>query len=340
VIKEVIGRLVAGENLTEAESEAAMNEIMSGEATAAQIAAFMTALRVKGETAAELTGCARAMRRHATAVNTVHQEVLDTCGTGGDRSGTFNISTAAAFVVAGAGVPVAKHGNRSVTSQSGSADVLEELGVNIDLDAPQVSHCLDAIGIGFLFAPKLHPAMRHAVGPRRELGIRSIFNLLGPLTNPAGARYQLLGVYAPELTELVAETLLRLGTRRALVVHGAGMDEITLAGPTKVTEVQEGGIRTYTVNPEEFGLALCPPEALRGGTPAENAALIAAVLRGEASPRRNVVLLNAAGALVAAGAADDLQEGFCQAAWSIDSGAAQAKLEALRTLTQEMKACS
>lgn len=340
MIKEVIGKLVSRQNLTEAESEAAMNETMSGEATPAQIAAFMTALRVKGETAIELTGCARAMRHHATAVATRHERVLDTCGTGGDCSGTFNISTAAAFVVAGAGVPVAKHGNRSVTSQSGSADVLEALGVNIDLNPEQMSHCLDSIGISFLYAPRLHPAMRHAAGPRRELGIRSVFNLLGPLTNPAGARYQLLGVYAPELTELVAETLLNLGTERALVVHSAGMDEMTLAGPTKVTEVQSGNLHTYQVEPEALGLDPCPPSALRGGTAAENAAIVRALLEGEPGPRRNVVLLNAAGALVAAGVAENLEEGFYQAAWSIDCGAALAKLDALKKLTRELAACS
>lgn len=334
MIRETIAKLVAREDLTEMEAEQVMDEIMSGRATAAQIAAFLTALRLKGETAEEITGFARAMRRHATTVRTKHPLVMDTCGTGGDGTGTFNISTAAALVVAGAGVPVAKHGNRSVSSRCGSADVLEALGVNLELSPPALEECLDEVGIAFLFAPVLHGAMKHAAAPRREIGIRTVFNVLGPLTNPAGVQVQVVGVYAPELVPLLARVLVRLGTRRAFVVHGAGgLDEVSLAGPAIVAEVNEGRINEYLLDPADYGFARVPVEALAGGNPQENAAFIREVLRGVPGPRRDAVLINAALGLVAAGRANDLKEGLNLAAASIDSGAAQAKLEELVSFT-------
>lgn len=334
MIREAIAKLVARGDLEENEAEQVMNEIMTGQATAAQIGAFLTALRLKGETAAEITGFARAMRRHAVQVRTRHPLVVDTCGTGGDGRGTFNISTAAALVVAGAGVPVAKHGNRSVSSRCGSADVLEALGVSLELSPPALEECLDRVGIAFLFAPVLHVAMKHAAGPRRELGIRTVFNILGPLTNPAGAQAQVVGVYDPGLVPLVARVLVRLGTRRAFVVHGAGgTDEVSLAGPAAVAEIKGDEISEYLLDPADFGLARAPVEALAGGTPSENAALVREVLRGAPGPRRDAVLINAALGLVAAGRAADLREGLYLAAASIDSGAALAKLEELVSFT-------
>ncbi len=336
-MKEFIAKLVEGRHLTAQEAERAMEIIMSGGATDAQIACFLTALRMKGETVEEIVGCARAMRARATRVPHSQPLVVDTCGTGGDGSGTFNISTAAAFVVAGAGVPVAKHGNRSVSSRSGSADVLEALGVNLELSPEQVGKCLDEVGIGFLFAPKLHLSMKFAAGPRREMGIRTIFNLLGPLTNPAGAQAQVMGVYDGRLTEPVARALASLGTARSLVVHGAGgLDEISLAGPTVVSEAGPAGVHTYTIYPEDLGLDRAGLEAVAGGDPGQNAGIIRAVLGGERGPRRDVVLANAAAALVAAGTARDLRTGVRMAAESIDSGRALAKLEALRRVSQEL----
>lgn len=335
-IKEALGRLTQGESLAEEEMADVMREVMSGQATAAQIGALLAVLRLKGETVDELTGCARAMRELATPVVSRQKELLDTCGTGGDGRGTFNISTAAAFVAAGAGLAVAKHGNRAITSQAGSADVLEALGVSLDLTARELEECLDKVGMAFLFAPALHPAMRYAAGPRRELGVRTIFNLLGPLTNPAGATCQVVGVAAAEWTEMLGQVLLRLGVRRAMVVHSLdGVDEISLTAETKITEVRSGRLLTRYLSPEELGFRRLPPETLRGGTPAENAALIRRILEGEKGPQRDVVVVNAAAALVVGGAADSLAEGVARAEESLDAGRARRKLEELVSFTQD-----
>jgi len=342
MIGETINQLLEGQSLSAEQAEAVMDEIMTGAATPAQIAGFLVALRVKGETVDEITGCARAMRRAAVPVRPVRTDLIDTCGTGGDGAGTFNISTTTAFVVAGAGLGVAKHGNRSVSSQTGSADVLKALGVNFDLTPEQVARAIDEIGIGFLFAPHFHPAMRHAIGPRRELGIRTVFNILGPLTNPAGARAQLLGVYNAALTEVLARVLQQLGSRAAYVVHGFGrLDELTTGGPNQVSYFgvapDNGGILTETLDPRELGLAPAQPEDLRGGDPDENARILRGILAGEdRGPRRDVVLLNAAAALVAGGAAADLKEGIARAAESIDSGAALRTLEGLIAYSQSV----
>jgi anthranilate phosphoribosyltransferase len=329
-IREAIGKLVNREDLSEAETIDVMDQIMTGEATPLQVAAFLTALRMKGETVQEITGAARVMREKVHRVGVKANRVLDTCGTGGDQKGTFNISTTSAFVVAGAGVTVAKHGNRSVSSQSGSADVLAALGVKIDASKEKVEECLEKIGIGFLFAPLLHEAMKYAVQPRRDIGIRTIFNLLGPLTNPAGATHQLTGIYDGGLTELIAQVLRNLGTVRAMVVHGLeGLDEISLSGPTRVSELKEGQVRTYTLTPEELGLERCRLEELLGGSPEHCAHALRGVLGGEKGPKRDVVLLNAGAALYVARAADSLAEGMHLAAQSIDSGKAREKLEFL-----------
>ena len=333
VIVEAIGKVVRRENLSLAEAEAAMNVIMTGDATQSQIAGFLVGLRMKGETIDEIAGCARAMRRNARPVVT-HQEVLvDTCGTGGDGARTFNISTTTAFVVAGAGVPVAKHGNRAVSSQCGSADVLQELGVRIDLTPEQVGACIDEIGIGFLFAPTFHPAMKHAIGPRRELGLRTIFNILGPLTNPAGAGRQVMGVYDRSLTEPLAEVLNHLGSQGAFVVHGPhGLDELTTTGCNWISQLAGGQVKTYELDPITVKLVPADPADLTGGSPRENAAITRAILSGQPAShgaRRDAVLLNAAAALVAAERAADLRDGLQQAGQSIDSGAALAKLEQL-----------
>ena len=335
MIREAIGQLLDGQSLSVEQAEGVMDEVMSGTATSAQIAGFLVALRVKGETVDEITGCARAMRRAAVAVRPEQSATIDTCGTGGDRAGTFNISTTTAFVVAGAGLRVAKHGNRSVSSRSGSADVLEALGVNLELTPEQIAQSIDEIGIGFLFAPKLHPAMRHAIGPRRELGVRTVFNILGPLTNPAGATAQLLGVYDPALTEVLARVLQELGSRAAFVVNGFGhLDELTTTGPNRVSYfgILAAGdeIVTETLDPLSLGFARAQPDDLQGGTPEENAHITRDVLSGEDhGPRRDVVLLNAAAALLVGGMATDLQHGVACAAESIDSGAAMRKLESL-----------
>jgi anthranilate phosphoribosyltransferase len=329
MIKEAIAKLVERQDLTEAEAEAAMTEIMRGEATPAQIGGFLTALRMKGETVAEVTGCARAMRRSATPVRPRCDGLVDTAGTGGDRSGTFNISTTAAFVVAGHGTPVAKHGNRSVSSRCGSADLLQALGVNLNLNAEQVAACIDEVGIGFLFAPVFHPAMKHAIGPRRELGVRTIFNLLGPLTNPAGARAQLIGVYDASLTEPLAHALAQMGPVAAYIVHGAdGIDELSTTGVNRVTHLHKGQVRTFLLDPLDLGLPRARLSDLTGGTPEENAALTRRILSGEErGPKRDVVLLNAAAALSAE--SGDLAAGLEAARASIDSGRALAKLDAL-----------
>ncbi|HHY47319.1 MAG TPA: anthranilate phosphoribosyltransferase [Firmicutes bacterium] len=330
LFKELTGRLLQREDLSADDAQAAMSLMMQGKASEIQMAGFIVALRSKGEAPSEIIGCARAMRELATAVSSRHSLLVDTCGTGGDGKGTFNISTAAAFVVAGAGVPVAKHGNRSVSSHSGSADVLEALGVKVDLGPQEVTQCLDDVGMGFLFAPRFHPSMRNAARVRKELGVRTIFNILGPLTNPARAQVQLLGVYSPELTSLIAEVLSSLGTRRSLVVHGhGGLDELSITGPTQVSEVGPDGIKTYQVHPETLGLRLGRPEDMLGGTPWENASLIRSILSGQKGPKRDVVVLNAAAALFAAGAAGSIKEGIRLAEESIDSGKAIAKLNAL-----------
>jgi len=329
-IKTAIAHLVEGQDLTETEAEAVMEQIMTGQATTAQIGGFLIALRLKGETAQEVTGFARAMRRNATPVEAHHPLLVDTCGTGGDGRGTFNISTLAAFVVAGAGLPVSKHGNRSVSSKCGSADVLQALGVKLELAPQKVAACIDQVGIGFLYAPMLHPAMKHAIGPRREMGVRTVFNILGPLTNPAGAQVQVLGVYDGALTEMMARVLGALGSQAAFVVHGAdGLDELSTTGPNRVTQLQNGDVRTFFLDPLDLGLPRARLSDLEGGDAQENAATFRAILNGERGPRRDVVLLNAAAGLVAGGLATDLAEGLSMAAQSIDSGAARAKLDAL-----------
>jgi anthranilate phosphoribosyltransferase len=326
MIKEAIALVVEGRSLTEAQAASAMEDIMSGEATPAQFGAFVTALRLKGETVEEIAGLARVMRAHALPVR-AGLPVVDTCGTGGDGSGTFNISTAAAIVAAGAGATVAKHGNRAMSSACGSADVLEALGVAIDLEPEGVADCLERAGIGFMFAQRYHPSMKFAAAPRREIGIRTVFNILGPLTNPAGAEAQVLGVADPALQERMAEALQRLGVRRALVVHGGGIDELSLHTPNQVFDVGPEGISSYTVRAADLGLEAAPRDALAGGSAEENAAQIRDILGGARGPRRDVVLLNAAAALVAAGRADDLSSGVTAAAEAIDSGAARQRLE-------------
>jgi anthranilate phosphoribosyltransferase len=334
-MKTVLQKLIARQNLSEIEAGEAFDLIMNGEATQAQLGAFLVALRLKGETIEELAGASRSMRRHAVFVDPRGKPVVDTCGTGGDSLGTFNISTTAAFVVAGAGVPVAKHGNRSITSKCGSADVLAELGVNLEVTPDIMEDCIHEVGIGFLFAPKLHPAMKHAMGPRKELGFRTIFNLLGPLANPAGAKCQVLGVFAPELTEMFAEVLKRLGSRRVFVVHGQdGMDEITITGTTRISELRDGSIRTYNFDPLSVIEDYAPLSALAGGDPTVNARITRAILEGETGPRRDIVCLNAAAGLIAGGKAADFEEGFILAGRALDSGNALKALEGLVTATR------
>jgi anthranilate phosphoribosyltransferase len=348
IISEAVRALVDRRDLTRIEAAAAMEAIMSGAATNAQIAAFLTALRMKGETVEELIGFAQVMRQKAVRVRTQagdlvaatgtdREMLIDTCGTGGDASGTFNVSTATAFVVAGAGLKVAKHGNRSVSSLCGSADVVETLGIHIELTPAQVARCVDEVGIGFLYAPLLHTAMKHVMAARREMGIRTVFNMLGPLTNPAGANAQVIGVYARGLTEPLARVLADLGTIRAFVVHGAdGLDEISNTGESHISEVREGVVRNVVVRPEDFGMPRAAIRDLQGGDRAENAQIIRQVLDGERGPRRDIVLMNAAGALVVGGTARDLKEGVELAARSVDSGAAGAKLESLITLSRRL----
>ena len=334
-LKPVIAKVVARETLAEAEAHRAMGHIMDGEATAAQIAAFVTGLAMRGETVEEITGFARAIREHAVTIAPQADHLVDIVGTGGDRLNTFNISTTAAFVIAGAGGHVAKHGNRAASSQCGAADVLEALGVNLQAPPEVVQACVEEIGFGFLFAPHFHPAFKHALAPRREIGIRTVFNILGPLTNPAGARRYLQGAPTRAHTELMARVHAALGADRAFVVHGQdGMDEISICAPTQVSEVVDGTVRTFTLNPEDLGFARAPLEAIRGGTPAENAEICLSVLQGERGPRRDIVLMNAGVALVAAGVAEAVDAGVARAARSIDSGAAYEKLEALRLKTK------
>ncbi len=334
MIREAIAKVVAGESLTFEEAATVMEEIMTGQATPAQFGALVTGLRVKGESVDEIAAFASVMRRLATPVVT-SRTVVDTCGTGGDGHGTFNISTTAACVAAGAGAVVAKHGNRSMSSLCGSADVLEALGVNINLTPEQVQRCLEEAGIGFMFAPLFHPAMKFAAGPRREIGIRTVFNILGPLTNPAGAHRQVIGVASAVLVERIAQVLARLGTHHALVVHGAdGMDEISICAPTSVAEVRDGEIRTYQIAPEDFGFARARFEEIRGSDAATNAELTRQVLAGHDGARRHVVLLNAAAALIVGGRADGFPDGLRLAAAAIDSGAAQERLAKLVEVSQ------
>lgn len=337
MIKEAIQALVARRSLTMEEATRVMEEIMEGKATPAQIGAFITALRLKGETIDEIVGLAKTMRAKAVRV-TINEPVVDTCGTGGDGSGTFNISTAAALVAAGAGLKVAKHGNRAMSSQCGSADVLEALGVRIDLDAGQVQQCLEEVGIGFMFAPLFHPAMKYAAAPRREIGIRTIFNILGPLANPAGAEYQVIGVPDKRLAEKIARALHQLGTKHALITHGCnGWDELSITGRSMVWEVSADGLSpVYVVSPEDLGLRRAPARTIKGGTPAENADIIREVLRGKAGPRRDVVLMNAAAVLVAGNKADTLQQGMALAITAIDGGQALASLERLIKFGQDL----
>jgi anthranilate phosphoribosyltransferase len=330
MIKEAIARVVEGNNMRESEMMEVMDEIMEGKATPAQIASFMTALRIKGETVEEVTGAARIMRQKATRIDARSSVVVDTCGTGGDGRNTFNISTTTAFVVAAAGLTVAKHGNRAVSSGCGSADVLEALGVKIDAAPEIVEECVQQIGIGFLFAPRLHAAMKHAIGPRREIGIRTIFNMLGPLTNPAGATAQLIGVYDPKLTETFAGVLKNLGTKRAFIVHGFdGLDEATVTGETRVSELKDRLITTYNIDPVMYFDETYDSSDLLGGDAAANAQIITDTLTGKNGARRKIVLLNAALAIVAGERAKDLREGLAVAADCIDSGAASKKLQAL-----------
>jgi anthranilate phosphoribosyltransferase len=341
MIVEAIRKVAAREVLTRQEAAQAMEAIMTGEATPAQIAALVTALRLRGEHEDEVAGFAETMRRHAVPVTlSLTRPAVDTCGTGGDGARTFNISTAAAFVVAGAGVPVAKHGNRAMSSHSGSADVLEALGVQINLEPDAVARCVQDVGIGFMFAPRFHPAMRHAAPVRREIGIRTVFNVLGPLTNPAGVRHQLVGVAIPTLVDTVARVLALLGTEHALVVHSAdGLDELSVSAPNRVYEVRGNGrlsIHGFTLDAAELGLRSVPLDAVRGGTASENAELIRRVLQGERGPAREITLLNAAAALYAADFASSIGEGIALAADAIDSGAALARLEALAELTRRL----
>ena len=339
-IKQAIARVVLKEDLSVEEMIDVMNEIMGGIATPAQIGSFITALRMKGETVDEIVGAVRVMREKATKIESgIDVEkgdiLVDTCGTGGDGSGTFNVSTTTAFVVAGAGVRVAKHGNRSISSNCGSADVLEVAGVKLDISPERVGECIQEIGIGFLFAPALHGAMKYAIGPRKELGIRTVFNILGPLTNPAGANVQVLGVFDGELIEPLASVLGKLGSKRALVVHGEGnLDELTVTGETRVAELKNGEINTYSVTPEELGLTRADIEELRGGVDAkESAELMRSVLEGEKGAKREMVLLNSGAALMAAGLCDNLKEGISRAAAIIDSGKAIEKLDQLITVS-------
>lgn len=330
MIQATIARLLDREPLTREEARQAMHEIMRGEATQAQIAGFLVALRAKGETADEIAGCAEAMREHVLPVHPTRRDLVDTAGTGGDGKHTLNISTAAALVAAAAGVGVAKHGNRAASSQTGSADVLEALGFTLELPPERIARSIDDLGFGFMFAQAHHPAMRYAAPVRRELGTRTVFNVLGPLTNPARARAQVVGVYSAALVRPIAEALVQLGSRRAFVVHGAGgIDELSPVGPSVVAEVVDGGVRDRTIDPQELGLEPCSLEELAGGSPDENAAAIRRVFAGEPGGKRSAILLNAAGAIAAGGHAEDLREGVELARAALDSGAVVTRLEEL-----------
>ncbi|SCY29294.1 anthranilate phosphoribosyltransferase [Thiohalorhabdus denitrificans] len=336
--KNAIARLVEREDLPRADMEEVMREIMRGQSAPEEIAGFLTALRMKGETVEEITGAVAVMREFATRIEVDAPNLVDTCGTGGDLRGTFNISTASAFVAAGAGANVAKHGNRSVSSKSGSADVLTALGVDLDIEAEEVGRAIDEVGIGFLFAPRHHGAMKHAVGPRQALGIRTLFNLLGPLANPALAPNQVLGVFDSHWLEPLAQVLRELGSRHVLVVHADdGMDELSILGPTRMAELFDGDILHHDIDPEQFGFERPDAAALQAGDADENAAILRAVLHGEGGPKRDIVLLNAGAALYVGGVAASLEDGVEAAARSIDSGAAAGKLEQLAAFTRKAR---
>ncbi len=333
-IRAALARTVARQSLTEAEMESVMRQLMQGDATPAQIGALLIALRMKGETVDEITGAVRAMRAFAARVRPRAAVVVDTCGTGGDQRGTFNISTAAALIAAGAGLPGATHGNRAMSGSVGGADVLEALGVKIDLPPERVAACLDEVGIAFFFAQRFHPAMRHAAGPRREIGLRTMFNLLGPLSNPAGARHQIVGVFAPEWTEPLARALGRLGSVHALVVHGEdGLDEISLAAPTQLAEWKDGAVHSYRVTPEEFGFKRCSHGDLDGGDRTAAASIIRGILAGAAGPRLDIAVLNAAAAIYVGGFTPSIHAGIDRARESIRSGRAGQKLAQLIEFT-------
>lgn len=333
MIKEAISKLVQKQDLTQNETERVMNEIMEGKATDAQIAGFLIGLRLKGETTDEITACAKIMRQKAQTIKPNVKFLVDTCGTGGDNSNTFNISTATAFVVSGAGVAVAKHGNKSVSSKCGSADVLKELGVNIELGPKQVEKCIEEIGIGFMFAPMFHPAMKFALNARKEIGIRTIFNILGPLTNPANAKSQLIGVFDESLLANIVEVLKNLGSKHVIAVNGGGLDEITICNKTKVCELKNGNVKVYDINPKDFGFKLSSLNGIRGGSPQENAKMILDILHGADGPKRDIVLLNAAAALLTTSIVKNYKEALELAANSIDSGNALKKLKELISFT-------
>jgi anthranilate phosphoribosyltransferase len=333
MIKEAIHILVGGMDLSEEEMASTMDEIMEGKATEAQIGAFLTALRYKGESVSEITGAAKVMRQKATRIK-APEGTLDTCGTGGDMSGTFNISTMTAILVSACGVPVAKHGNRSVSSKSGSADVLEAMGVRIDLEPSKVEKCLEETGFGFLFAPLFHPAMKYAIGPRREMGIRTIFNILGPITNPAGAKRQVLGVFSGRLTETLCQVLANLGAEDAMVVHGEdGLDEITITDGTRVSSIKGNTVENSIISPEDFGLERATLKDIAGGDAEENALIAYEVFGGRKGPKRDVLLMNAGASLMIAGKAGGLRDGAAMSAEAIDSGAALRKLEDIKEFT-------
>ena len=330
MLQKIIAKLIEKKNLNDEDSKGAISDIMDGNATDAQIASFLTALRMKGETIDEISACARVMRQKAISIYPKVSHLVDTCGTGGDNSGTFNISTAAAFVASGAGAFVAKHGNRSMTSKCGSADVLKEIGINIELSPKDVKRCIEEIGIGFMFAPVFNPAMRHASNARKEIGFKTIFNILGPLTNPANAKSQLIGVFDEGLLEVVVQVLKNLGSRHVIAVNADGMDEISICSNTKVCELKDSKIESYTLNPQDFGFKKSPISKIRGGLSSENAKIMIGVLNGAKGPRRDIVVLNAAAALLAADIAKDYGQGIKLAAESIDSKKALGKLEELK----------
>jgi anthranilate phosphoribosyltransferase len=335
MIQAALQKVIDGHDLTREEAREVMGSVMEGEATPAQIGGLLVALRVKGETADEIAGCAEAMRAHVLEVRPLREDLVDTAGTGGDGQRTINISTAAALVAAAAGSAVAKHGNRAVSSASGSADVLEALGFSLEQEPERIARSIDELGFGFLFAPSHHPAMRHAAAVRRELGTRTVFNVLGPLTNPAGARAQIVGVYSAQLVRTIADVLARLGARRAFVVHGAaGIDELSPAGPNLVCEVVDGAVHEHEIDPLDLGVPRCDPAELRGGSPEENAQVIREVFAGRDGAARDAILLNAAGAIAAGGHAHDLREGLALAAEAVASGAAGERLEALAAFSR------
>lgn len=333
MIQEAISKLIEKEDLNSDEAFKVMNEIMNGESSDAQIAGFLVALRIKGETIDEITACAKVMREKASRIKPKVDKLVDVVGTGGDKSGTFNISTCAAFIVAGCGIAVAKHGNKGVSSKCGSADVLSALGIKIDLDPSQVEKCIEENGFGFMFAPKFHGAMKYAIGPRKELGVRTVFNILGPLTNPAEAPYELMGVFDASLTEPLAEVLGKLGCKHALVVHGNGLDEISLEGETQVSEFKDGKVSTYNIKAKDFGIEAS--NDIKGGSPEDNAKIIMSILKGDKGAKRDIVLLNAAAALYSADEVSGIKEGIKLASDSIDSGKALEIVEKLKKWTNE-----